>query len=139
VAPAHSKPHAPAGDGQLILLVDDEVALVHWGEEMLAVLGYEAAGYTSSIEALAAFRAEPGRFDAVLSDQTMPQLTGAQMALQMRQIRPDIPIVLMSGYVGTQVADLARAANVDDLLAKPLDSRDVARVLARLFAKRLQP
>jgi signal transduction histidine kinase/CheY-like chemotaxis protein len=125
----------PRGQGQCILLVDDELALVHWGEEMLAILGYQAVGYTSSVEALAAFAAEPARFDAVLSDETMPELQGSQMALQMRQIRPDIPIVLMSGYVGPRLAELARAAKIDELAAKPLVSRDVARLLARLFAK----
>jgi len=108
---------------------------VHLGEEMLAVLGYEAAGYTSSVEALAAFAAEPLRFDAVLSDETMPQLLGSQMALQMRQIRADIPIVLMSGYLGPNVAALARQSNVNELLHKPLVSRDLARTLARLFEK----
>jgi CheY-like chemotaxis protein len=83
------------------------VPLVHLGEEMLAALGYEAAGYASSVEALAAFAAEPQRFDAVLSDETMPLLSGSQMALQIRRIRPDIPIVLMSGYVGPNIAALA--------------------------------
>jgi CheY-like chemotaxis protein len=132
VAPAEAS--IPRGDGQRILLVDDEVPLVHLGEEMLAALGYEAAGYTSSVEALAAFAAEPQRFDAVLSDETMPLLSGSQMALQMRRIRADIPIVLMSGYVGPNIASLARQANVNELLPKPLVSRDIAKALARLFA-----
>ena len=125
----------PYGDGQRILLVDDEVALVHLGEEMLAALGYEAAGYTSSVEALAAFAAEPQRFDAVLSDETMPQLSGSQMAVQIRKIRPEIPIVLMSGYVGPNIAALARQSKVDELLPKPLVSRDIAKALARVFAQ----
>jgi CheY-like chemotaxis protein len=102
---------------------------------MLAALGYEAAGYTSSVEALEAFTAEPQRFDAVLSDETMPQLSGSQMALQIRKIRPDIPIVLMSGYVGPNIAALARQSNVNELLPKPLVSRDIAKALARVFAK----
>jgi signal transduction histidine kinase/CheY-like chemotaxis protein len=134
-AVVHTEARVPRGDGQRILLVDDEVSLVHLGEEMLAALGYEAAGYTSSVEALAAFAAEPQRFDAVLSDETMPQLAGSQMALQIRKIRPDIPIVLMSGYVGPNMAAMARQANVNELLPKPLVSRDIAKALARVFAK----
>jgi len=130
----HTEASLPRGDGQRILLVDDEVPLVHLGEEMLAALGYEAAGYTSSVEALAAFAAEPQRFDAVLSDETMPQLSGSQMARQIRKIRPDIPIVLMSGYVGPNIAALARQSNVNELLPKPLVSRDIAKALARVFA-----
>jgi signal transduction histidine kinase/CheY-like chemotaxis protein len=130
---AQAEANIPRGDGQRILLVDDEVPLVHLGEEMLAALGYEAAGYTCSVEALAAFAAEPQRFDAVLSDETMPLLSGSQMALQIRRIRPDIPIILMSGYVGPNIAALARQANVNELLSKPLVSRDIAKALARLF------
>ena len=133
-AVVHAEAKVPHGDGQRILLVDDEVSLVHLGEEMLAALGYEAAGYTSSVEALAAFAAEPQRFDAVLSDETMPQLSGSQMAKQIRKIRPDIPIVLMSGYVGPNIAALARQSNVNELLPKPLVSRDIAKALARVFA-----
>jgi CheY-like chemotaxis protein len=135
LAQSQADSEIPLGDGQCILLIDDELALVHLGEEMLAALGYEAAGYTSSVQALAAFAAEPQRFDAVLSDETMPHLTGSQMALKLRQIRPDIPIVLMSGYVGPNIAALARQANVNELLPKPLVSRDIARTLAGLFAK----
>jgi signal transduction histidine kinase len=136
VAPlAHGEAAIPRGDGQCILLVDDELPLVHLGEEMLAALGYEAAGYTSSVEALAAFAAQPQRFDAVLSDETMPLLSGSQMALQIRRIRPDIPIVLMSGYIGPNIAALARRSNVNELLPKPLVSRDIAKALAKLFGK----
>ncbi|MDB5860511.1 MAG: hypothetical protein JWQ76_4200, partial [Ramlibacter sp.] len=134
-AVAQAQAIIPRGDGQRILLVDDEVSLVHLGEEMLAALGYEAAGYSSSVEALAAFAAEPQRFDAVLSDETMPLLSGSQFALQIRRIRPDIPIILMSGYVGPNIAALARQANVNELLSKPLVSRDIARALARLFGR----
>jgi CheY-like chemotaxis protein len=112
------------------------VGLVHLGEEMLAALGYEAVGYTSSAKALAAFSAEPQGFDAVLSDQTMPGLTGSQLAREIRRLRPDIPIVLMSGYTGPKIVALAREAEVDELLPKPLVSDDLARTFARLFAGR---
>ena len=134
LAQAQADVQLPLGNGQHILLVDDEVALVHVGEEMLALLGYEAAGYTSSVEAFAAFAADPQRFDAVLTDETMPQLSGSQMALQMRRIRPELPIVLMSGYVGPAIAALARQSKVNEVLPKPLVSRDIARTLVRLFA-----
>ena len=134
-APATIDASVPGGDGERVLLVDDEVALVHVGEEMLAELGYDPAAYTSSVDALAAFAAEPERFDAVLTDETMPQLSGSQMAQQIRRIRPDIPILLMSGYLGPHIAALARQANVNDLLSKPLASRDIAKALAKAFGK----
>ena len=78
----------PRGDGETILLVDDEEALVRLGEEMLAELGYEPVGFTSSAAALAAFRATPERFDAVLSDEAMPELTGSELARAIRAHPP---------------------------------------------------
>ncbi len=118
------------GAGQTILLVDDEVPLVQLGEEMMAELGYEPVGFTSSAHALESFRAEPQRFDAVLSDEAMPGMTGSELAAEIHRIRPDIPIVLMSGYATAELAARARAAGVIEVLAKPLVSRDVARSLA---------
>jgi PAS domain S-box-containing protein len=118
------------GDGETVLLVDDEEALVRLGEEMIAGLGYEPVGFTSSTAALEAFRATPTRFDAVLSDESMPDMTGSELARAIREIRDDIPIVLMSGYVTTALTHRARDAGVLDVLAKPLVARDIARSLA---------
>ena len=94
---------------------------------MLAELGYEPVGFTSSAAALEAFRDSPQRFDAVLTDETMPELTGTELAREIRRIRPDIPIVLMSGYVTPALIDRARAIGIKDVLAKPLAARDIAR------------
>ena len=100
------------------------------GEEMIAQLGYEPVGFTSSTVALATFRAEPQRFNAVLSDEAMPEMTGSELIREIRKIRPDIPIVLMSGYVTTALASRARDAGVAQVLSKPLVSTDIARSLA---------
>ncbi|WP_088278355.1 PAS domain-containing protein [Ideonella sp. A 288] len=120
----------PPGAGETVLLVDDEEALVRLGEEMIAALGYEPVGFTSSVAALEAFCAEPGRFDAVLSDEAMPEMTGSELARAVRTRRADIPIVLMSGYVTTALTQRARDAGVADVLAKPLVAGDIARSLA---------
>ncbi|MGE5339385.1 MAG: PAS domain-containing protein [Gemmatimonadota bacterium] len=128
--PEHVDEPVAQGAGQTILLVDDEVPLVQLGEEMMAELGYEPIGFTSSALALESFRAEPLRFDAVLSDEAMPGMTGSELAAEIRRIRPDIPIVLMSGYATAELAARARATGVVEVLAKPLVSRDVARSLA---------
>ncbi len=130
-APVRSDdPLPPRGSGETILLVDDEESLVRLGEESIAELGYEPVGFTSSLAALAAFRAEPLRFHAVLSDEAMPEMTGSELAAEIRRIRPDIPIVLMSGYVTSALSARARDAGVVDVLAKPLVSLDIARSLA---------
>jgi nitrogen-specific signal transduction histidine kinase/ActR/RegA family two-component response regulator len=118
------------GNGETVLFVDDEEALVRLGEEMIADLGYEPIGFTSSNAALAHFREAPQRFDVVLSDESMPEMTGSELAAEIRKIRPDIPIVLMSGYVSAALSARARDAGVGDVLAKPLVSRDIARSLA---------
>ncbi len=79
------------------MIVDHERVLVAVSEETLAQLGYEPVGFDSSVAALQAFRAEPRRFDPVLTDETMPDLTGTELARELRELRPDIPIILMSG------------------------------------------
>ena len=92
------------------MLVDDEEMLVRLGEELVAGLGYEAIGFTSAAEALEEFRADPQRFAAVLSDETMPGMTGSQLTEKLLTIRPDIPVILMSGHAGPTLAARARAA-----------------------------
>jgi len=123
------------GDGEAVLLVDDEEMLVRLGEEMIAELGYEPVGFNSPVEALQAFRADPERFSAVLSDETMPGMTGTQLAAQIAAIRPDIPIILMSGYAGPTLAARAHAVGARDVLAKPLQARDIGKALASALGK----
>jgi signal transduction histidine kinase/ActR/RegA family two-component response regulator len=121
----------PRGNGETVMVVDDEPALVALAEETLAELGYEPVGFDSSLAALKALRAEPKRFDLVLTDETMPDLTGTELARAMRQLRPDIPIILMSGYSGALLNERAQAAEVVDVLRKPLVRRDIAVPVSR--------
>jgi nitrogen-specific signal transduction histidine kinase len=118
------------GEGQTILLVDDELALVRLGEEMLAALGYEPVGFDSGTAALDSLRAEPQRYDIVLSDEAMPEMTGSELAREIRRIRADIPIVLMSGYVTPALTARAQDAGVAEVLSKPLVASEIARSLA---------
>ena len=129
-AAANVEEVVPPGRGETILLVDDEEPLVRLGEEVLARLGYEPVGFTSSAAALEDFRASPERFHAVLSDQAMPDMNGMELAQELRSIRPDIPIMLMTGFISTAMLERARGIGVRDVLAKPLVARDIARSLA---------
>ena len=79
----------PRGHGQTVMIVDDEKALVALAEEMLAELGYEPIGFTSSVAALDTFREAPRRIDIVLTDETMPALIGTDLAREISQLRPD--------------------------------------------------
>lgn len=124
------------GDGQVVLLVDDEEPLVHLCEELLAELGYEPVGFVSSAAALEAARAEPDRFDLVLSDESMPGLTGSELAAQVHRLRPGLPVILMSGYVSPTLVQHAREAGVIEVLAKPLAAREIARALAAALRPR---
>ncbi|HZP85319.1 MAG TPA: PAS domain-containing protein [Burkholderiales bacterium] len=129
----------PDGSGQTVLLVDDEEALVRLGEETLAELGYEPVGFSSASAALEAFRSDPDRFDVVLTDEAMPGMSGSQLVTAMRKIRPKIPAVLISGYVGPQTLARAHKAGVQEVLAKPLAARDIARVLAKVLRREQAP
>jgi PAS domain S-box-containing protein len=131
VAPEAPQPQVVAqGEGQTILLVDDEIALVRLGEEMLAGLGYEPIGFASGLAALDSLRAEPQRYDIVLSDEAMPEMTGSELAREVRRIRADLPVVLMSGYVTPALTARAQDAGVAEVLSKPLVASEIARSLA---------
>jgi PAS domain S-box-containing protein len=121
----------PQGNGETVMIVDDQLSLVTHAEETLAALGYDPAGFRSSVAALQAFRAEPQRYDLLLTDETMPDMSGVELAREMRRVRPDLPIVLMSGYSGAQLAERAQAVGVGEVLRKPLLRRDIAQAVAR--------
>ena len=124
----------PRGNGERILLVEDEQPLMLLTEEMLAALNYEPAGFISAAEALEEFRADPARFDAVILDQLMPGMTGTELARQMRQLRADVAVVLISGYTGPVLTQQALFAGIDHILTKPLDLRQIADALAKALA-----
>ena len=116
------------------MIVDDEGPLVALAEEIIAKLGYEAVGFDSSGVALQAFRAKPERFDVVLTDESMPDLIGTELAREIRLLRPAVPIILMSGYGGAQLTSRAAEIGVNEVLRKPLHSRDLAESLARVLS-----
>ena len=120
----------PRGNGQTVLLVDDDRAMLAMAEEMLAQLGYEPVSYDNSVKALEAFRAGPGRFDAMLTDELMPELTGTQLARRVKELRPELPVVIASGYGGPELRQRARDAGVSQLVDKPYESGTIAQALA---------
>jgi PAS domain S-box-containing protein len=130
IAAAHE---LPRGNGEAVLIVDDERPLVSLAEEMLAELGYDPVGFPSSSDALRAFRAAPGRFDLVLTDEAMPDLVGTELAREIRKLGSTVPIILMSGHGGPQLEIRAAALGVSEVLHKPLQRRDLAESLARVL------
>ncbi|HEY6824526.1 MAG TPA: ATP-binding protein, partial [Steroidobacteraceae bacterium] len=86
---------APSGNGETILVVDDEPSLVALAEEVLASLGYEPVGCVGAQQALRVFRGAPQRFDAVLTDAIMPEMSGLELLAEVRRVRPELPVVLV--------------------------------------------
>ena len=123
----------PRGHGETVMIVDDERPLVALAKEMLAALGYQPVGFESSSAALQAFRAEPQRFDLILTDEAMPDLVGTELAHEVRRIQPTLPIILMSGHGGAQLTRRAAAVGAKEVLRKPLQGRDLAESLARVL------
>jgi PAS domain S-box-containing protein len=123
----------PRGNGERVLLVEDEAPLLAGTAEVLSRLGYEPVPFSDSRAALAAFEAAPGKFDVVVTDEVMPGLTGTGLAGVVRRHRPELPIVLVSGYSGPLLTQQALAAGVSELLTKPLQSREIAATLARVL------
>jgi signal transduction histidine kinase/CheY-like chemotaxis protein len=127
------------GRGQTIMLVDDEETLVTLGEEMLADLAYEPVGYSRATTALAAFRDNPHRFDLVILDQMMPQMTGTELAEEIARIRSDIPIVLLTGYEDAALEGRVGVERIRRILLKPLAREELASCLAQMLPDAPEP
>jgi CheY-like chemotaxis protein len=125
----------PRGN-ERILFVDDEEHLVLAAREMLTHLGYQAQGVTSSLAALDAFRAAPQRFDLVITDQTMPEMTGEALMRELRRLRPELPVILCTGFSHVIDATRAREIGIDAFLMKPLLIRDLAVTIRQVLAQR---
>lgn len=109
----------PLGHGERILFVDDEDLLVRLGQKTLSALGYEVEIATLPSDALAMVRADPQRFSLVLTDHTMSGMTGLMLAKELLEIRPDLPIILMTGYTASLTPERVKAAGIRQLLLKP--------------------
>ena len=122
----------PTGS-ERVLFIDDEEALVEMGEDILAELGYDVTSRTSSAEALALFKADPSRFDLVITDQTMPELTGFELAKEVLAIRADMPIIMCTGFSYVVNEDKAKAAGIKAFAMKPLTKREVAQTIRKVL------
>ena len=122
-----------------ILLVDDEPLVVEMTSALLEDLGYEMYTAKDGREALDMFVGDPGRFDLVITDQTMPEITGIALAERMLEIRGDLPIILSTGYSETVSPETAKAAGVSEFVMKPFTKREVAGAIRRVLDARRVP
>jgi PAS domain S-box-containing protein len=118
-----------------ILLVDDEEPIVQIEKQMLDRLGYHVEAYSSSIEALKVFRANPGGFDLVITDMTMPYMTGDKLAGKLRSIKPGVPIIICTGF-STKINDKkSKLIGIDGYLPKPVLKSEMAKMIRRVLEK----
>jgi CheY-like chemotaxis protein len=125
---AEQAEHLPTGH-ECILFVDDEQALIDLGRDLLGQLGYTVETRASAIDAIQAFRANPQKYDLVVSDMTMPRMTGEEMTRHIKAIRPDIPIILCSGFSDRIRAQATDALGVSAVLMKPVTYADLAHAV----------
>ncbi len=125
----------PMGGTERILFVDDESMLVDIGQKVLERLGYDVVTRTSPIEALALFKAKPDYFDLVITDQTMPGMTGDVLATELMRIRPDLPVIICTGY--SQKVNQRRAAEkgIKGFVMKPMLINDIALAIRNALSK----
>jgi signal transduction histidine kinase/ActR/RegA family two-component response regulator len=133
--PAPTPPGLPwleeAGAGQTILVVDDEKELVVLTEELLASLSYEPVGFSDARAAIEAFRSDPRRFDAILTDERMQSMRGLDFAKVIHELDPSVPIILMTGHRDAQIDAHAKEAGIVEILDKPLRVQMLRQALAR--------
>ena len=119
---------APTGN-ERVLFIDDEISIMDLGVQVLKQLGYHVEARASSVAALELFRERPDRFDLVITDMTMPNMTGLQLAKEMLHIRPDIPIILCTGFSHTVNEEKAKEIGIREFIMKPISIGEIARVI----------
>jgi len=112
-----------------ILFIDDEEPLTDMGKRMLESLGYDVVATTSSIEALELFKAQADRFDLVITDLTMPHMTGENLAKELMQIRPDVPVILCTGFSARIDEKKAMAMGIRAFISKPILKHEIAKII----------
>jgi PAS domain S-box-containing protein len=132
-APAKEEQPAPKAKGRA-LVVDDEEELAEIGKTMLEGLGFEAVAVSSSLAALEAFNREPESFDLLLTDQTMPGLSGAELSARVLARRPDLPVIVCTGFSETLSREKARDMGIREYLLKPVLKKDLSAAIGRIYS-----
>jgi PAS domain S-box-containing protein len=127
------------GGTERIMLIDDEEVIINVLQPILANLGYRVSAFGQGGEALDAFRKAPGDYDLVITDYSMPRMTGLDIAKEMKNIRPDIPIILSSGFISQAMEDFAGQAGISGLLKKPAGVYKLSEAVRQALGKGTAP
>ncbi|HEY0686049.1 MAG TPA: ATP-binding protein [Steroidobacter sp.] len=131
--PTHEDVTTAEGRGRRVMYIDDEEALVYLMTRVLEKSGYQVTGFSDAEQALQVLRARSRDFDVVVTDLSMPGMSGFNVARAIQEIRADLPVVVTSGYVRAEDRDKARELGVRDLVLKPDTVEELARVLEKVF------
>jgi two-component system, cell cycle sensor histidine kinase and response regulator CckA len=124
------------GGSESILFVDDEESMVDLNHQRLTRLGYEVKSTTQPVEALEWFKADPDQFDVIITDMTMPRMTGDRLAVEVLKIQPNMPVIICTGYSERMSAEKAETLGVSKYIEKPIDLRNLAASLREVFDKK---
>ncbi len=116
-----------------VLLVDDEAAIIIMEKMILERLGYQVTSRTSSIEALETFKADPDKFDLVITDMSMPKMSGDKLAVELIRIRTDIPILLFTGYSESMTDEKIKSLGIKGFLMKPIERKALAKKIREIL------
>jgi CheY-like chemotaxis protein len=131
--PAERREALPGGT-ESVMVVDDEEAITGLERKILENLGYRVTVFGDSEQALQAFRRSPGEFDLIVTDMTMPKLTGAELALEVLACRPEMPIILCTGFSELIDAAKAKKLGIREFMPKPIEKAALARAVRRALA-----
>ncbi len=136
---AETAPSESAGDDVIpagherVLFIDDEEPLAEMGRQLLEKLGYSVTTRTSSTDALAALRRDPAAYDLIITDETMPEMTGMEFAKEVLALRPDMPVILCTGFSHRVDADQAKAAGIRGFALKPMTKAETAKIIRKVL------
>jgi CheY-like chemotaxis protein len=117
-----------------ILIVDDDRLVAESEGLMLERLGHEVTVHTDSPEALQAFTQDPQAYDLIITDQVMPKMTGTMLALEIFRVRPDMPIILVTGYADAVQESQVKALGIRNFIRKPFGSKDLSDLIDKAIA-----
>ncbi len=124
------------GGTEKILLIDDETTIINSFQPGLENIGYKVKSFSDSLHALDNFRSNPYLYDIIITDQTMPRMTGIDLTNEIRKLREDIPVILSSGYIDRNIEEISRKAGISGIIRKPATLYDIASAIRKALDKK---
>jgi CheY-like chemotaxis protein len=118
---------------EYILFVDDEQEITYMGKKMLENLGYKVTIKSDSLSALTEFKSNPSKYSLLVTDQTMPQMFGTELSARMKEIRPELKVIIITGYIDKISEEMFAGSGVSEIIMKPLILSDFSKVIRKVL------